>query len=226
MAKILLTEDDWEIRELVSEALEAEGHEVDEAENGRVCLYKMHNNRYDLLILDIMMPQLDGLRTLKSLRETSQIPVIMLTAKDKDSDLALALELGADDYIKKPFSMMELVARVKANLRRGSGSDGEPAKDLSILDLKLIPQRFAAERDGQEISLTLKEFRLLETLASYPDRIFTKEQLYRIVWEDEWLKDENVINVTISRLREKVEPDEGPPKYIITVWGIGYRAGK
>jgi DNA-binding response OmpR family regulator len=226
MTKILLTEDDWEIRELVSEALKDEGFEVDEAENGRVCLYKLHNNSYDLLLLDIMMPQLDGLRTLKSLRETNKIPVIMLTAKDKDSDLALALELGADDYIKKPFSMVELVARVKANLRRGQIHSDEPARELTILDLRLIPERFAAERNGTEITLTLKEFRLLETLARYPDRIFTKEQLYRIVWEDEWLKDENVINVTISRLREKIELGDGPPKYIITVWGIGYRAGK
>ena len=184
-----------------------------------------------LVLLDIMMPGLDGYAVLRKIRETSRIPAIMLTAKSEDYDKILGLELGADDYITKPFVMAEVLARIKANLRRtnqyaaGSSRKQEEPATLSCGDIQLNPADFTVRKRGKKIDLTAKEFEILRLLMQNPKKVYTKEQIYSLVWEDAYLGDENAVNVHISRLRNKIEDDARNPEYIITVWGFGYRIG-
>lgn len=228
--QILLIEDDISICEMVRGHLEKEGFRVTEVHDGLVGL-RLYQSRgdFDLILLDIMLPGMGGMEVMGAIRAKSQVPVLLMSAKDTDVDKAIGLGLGADDYIAKPFSLIELTARVKVAIRRttrvsiaGQGA----APRLVVGDLEIDPEGYSVTRKGEPLALTAKEFAILRLLTSNPKRAFTKAQIYASVWEDDYLGDENVINVHIRRLREKIEDDPSKPKYIITLWGIGYRWGE
>jgi len=230
---ILLVEDDADISEMVRDQLEREGYSVTQAHDGEEAerLLKEAGAVFDLIVLDLMLPKRSGLDLLQIIRRDSVVPVLILSARDSDLDKALGLGFGADDYIAKPFSMIELVARVKAALRRAKqySAAGEPSasesKTLRLLDLVIDPESFTVIKDGRTIRLTAKEFHILKLFASHPNRVYTKEQIYQLVWNDQYYGDDNVINVHMRRLREKIEDNPSQPRYIRTVWGIGYKAG-
>lgn len=231
---ILLIEDDIDISEMVRDYLANDGFNIDTAFNGEEGLIKFLKGSYDLIILDLMMPKIDGIEVLKSIRDKSMIPILIMSAKDTDVDKAIGLGLGADDYISKPFSLLELSARVRAALRR-SGSYSTPtsmvasqsvSNSISYSDISLDLDNFSVTKDGSSIQLTSKEFDILKLFVSSPNRVFTKSQIYSFVWNDDYFGDDNVINVHMRRLREKIEDDPSSPKYIKTLWGIGYRLGE
>ncbi|MGY3188284.1 DNA-binding response OmpR family regulator [Lysinibacillus sp. TE18511] len=223
---ILLVEDDEAIREMVESYLTMEGFLVTSVVNGEEALQNCLNNPYDLVILDIMIPKLNGLEVLKIIREQASLPIIIMSAKDSDVDKALGLGLGADDYIAKPFSMLEFSARVKAAIRRATkySSQVEEKKDIVEIDnLSIDLVNFSAEKNGQQVKLTSKEFAILKLFVTNRNRVFTKQQIYQLIWNDAYYGDENIINVHIRRLREKIEDDPSNPQYIKTLWGIGYK---
>ncbi|WP_318528166.1 response regulator transcription factor [Lysinibacillus capsici] len=223
---ILLVEDDEAIREMVDNYLTMEGFKVTTATNGEEALHNCLQNTFDLVILDIMIPKLNGLEVLKIIREQAALPIIIMSAKDSDVDKALGLGLGADDYIAKPFSMLEFSARVKAVIRRATkySSQAEQKQEvLEIDNLKIDIVNFSIAKSGQEIKLTSKEFSILKLFVTNRQRVFTKEQIYQMIWKDAYYGDENIINVHIRRLREKIEDDPSNPQYIKTLWGIGYK---
>ncbi|EFI69028.1 two-component response regulator YcbL [Lysinibacillus fusiformis ZC1] len=223
---ILLVEDDEAIREMVDNYLTMEGFNVTTATNGEEALHNCLQNTFDLVILDIMIPKLNGLEVLKIIREQAALPIIIMSAKDSDVDKALGLGLGADDYIAKPFSMLEFSARVKAVIRRATkySSQAEQKQEvLEIDNLKIDIVNFSIAKSGQEIKLTSKEFSILKLFVTNRQRVFTKEQIYQMIWKDAYYGDENIINVHIRRLREKIEDDPSNPQYIKTLWGIGYK---
>lgn len=223
---ILLVEDDEAIREMVDNYLTMEGFQVTTATNGEEALQNCLQNIFDLVILDIMIPKLNGLEVLKIIREQAALPIIIMSAKDSDVDKALGLGLGADDYIAKPFSMLEFSARVKAVIRRATkySSQAEQKQEvLEIDNLKIDIVNFSITKSGQEIKLTSKEFSILKLFVTNRHRVFTKEQIYQMIWKDAYYGDENIINVHIRRLREKMEDDPSHPHYIKTLWGIGYK---
>jgi len=229
---ILLVEDDADIGEMVRDQLEREGYRVIRAHDGEEAerLLKEAEAPFDLILLDLMLPKRSGLDLLQWIRRDSVVPVLILSAKDSDLDKALGLGFGADDYIAKPFSMIELVARVKAALRRAkqySAPDEQAAGPavLRLMDLVIDPDNFTVIKDGRTIRLTAKEFQILKLFASHPNRVYTKEQIYQLVWNDHYYGDDNVINVHMRRLREKIEDNPSQPRYIKTLWGIGYKAG-
>lgn len=223
---ILLVEDDEAIREMVSNYLTMEGFHVTTVTNGEEALQNCLQKTFDLVILDIMIPKLNGLEVLKIIREQAALPIIIMSAKDSDVDKALGLGLGADDYIAKPFSMLEFSARVKAVIRRATkySSQAEQKQEvLEIDNLKIDIVNFSITKSGQEIKLTSKEFSILKLFVTNRHRVFTKEQIYQMIWKDAYYGDENIINVHIRRLREKIEDDPSHPHYIKTLWGIGYK---
>lgn len=223
---ILLVEDDEAIREMVDNYLTMEGFQVTTATNGEEALQNCLQKTFDLVILDIMIPKLNGLEVLKIIREQAALPIIIMSAKDSDVDKALGLGLGADDYIAKPFSMLEFSARVKAVIRRATkySSQAEQKQEvLEIDNLKIDIVNFSITKSGQEIKLTSKEFSILKLFVTNRHRVFTKEQIYQTIWKDAYYGDENIINVHIRRLREKIEDDPSHPHYIKTLWGIGYK---
>lgn len=223
---ILLVEDDEAISEMVDNYLTMEGFQVTTATNGEEALQNCLQNIFDLVILDIMIPKLNGLEVLKIIREQAALPIIIMSAKDSDVDKALGLGLGADDYIAKPFSMLEFSARVKAVIRRATkySSQAEQKQEvLEIDNLKIDIVNFSITKSGQEIKLTSKEFSILKLFVTNRHRVFTKEQIYQTIWKDAYYGDENIINVHIRRLREKIEDDPSHPHYIKTLWGIGYK---
>ncbi|MCS5504020.1 MULTISPECIES: response regulator transcription factor [Lysinibacillus] len=223
---ILLVEDDEAIREMVSNYLTMEGFHVTTVTNGEEALQNCLQKTFDLVILDIMIPKLNGLEVLKIIREQAALPIIIMSAKDSDVDKALGLGLGADDYIAKPFSMLEFSARVKAVIRRATkySSQAEQKQEvLEIDNLKIDIVNFSITKSGQEIKLTSKEFSILKLFVTNRHRVFTKEQIYQTIWKDAYYGDENIINVHIRRLREKIEDDPSHPQYIKTLWGIGYK---
>lgn len=226
--KILLVEDDNAISEMVQGQFAKEGFKVTPAYDGEEALQVFAQDAFDLILLDLMLPKLDGMELLKIIREKSMIPVLIMSAKDGDLDKALGLGFGADDYIAKPFSMIELTARVKAAIRRATHYSRAEQKQtvLSIGELTLDLENFSAQKRGQEIKLTAKEFQILKLFISHPSRVYTKAQIYSLVWEDDYYGDENVINVHMRRLREKIEDDPSKPQYIKTLWGIGYKLGE
>ncbi|MFJ7648615.1 response regulator transcription factor [Lysinibacillus sp. NPDC097279] len=224
--RILLVEDDETIREMVEKFLTMEGFAVTSVTNGEEAVQTCLSNTFDLVILDIMMPKLDGLEVLKIIRAKEALPIIMMSAKDSDVDKALGLGLGADDYIAKPFSMLEFSARVKAAIRRATqySSPTEEAKGIvAIGNLVIDVVNFSVEKDQQQVKLTSKEFAILKLFITNRNRVFTKQQIYQLIWNDEYYGDENIINVHIRRLREKIEDDPSNPQYIKTLWGIGYK---
>ncbi|AZK46447.1 response regulator transcription factor [Paenibacillus lentus] len=228
---ILLVEDDISISEMVISYLSKEGYTLIHARDGEEALRLFSEHNLALVLLDLMLPHLNGMDFLKKIREQSRIPVLIISAKDSEVDKALGLGFGADDYIAKPFSLIELTARVKSAIRRAteySESGGNALLQPNIVtvqDIIMDIDNIRISKRGAEIHLTAKEWSILKLLFTYPQKIFTKEQIYRSVWGDEYYGDENIINVHMSRLREKIEDNPSSPQYIKTVWGIGYKLG-
>mgnify|MGYP000860501853 FL=1 len=226
---ILVAEDEIDIRNLIKITLEDEGYSVITACDGIEALKKLKETPVDLAILDIMMPRLDGFNLLRKIRENSTIPVIFLTARTDDLDKVLGLELGADDYIAKPFSMSELIARVRAQLR-GNNEYMLPKQENKTLlqygDLTIDKESCCAYKNNEQIELNAKEYKLLLHLMENPERVFTKKQLYNAVWDDDYYYDDNTIMVHISHLRNKIETDSQNPEYIKTIRGLGYKLHK
>jgi DNA-binding response OmpR family regulator len=223
--RILLVDDEQPVQKLLTYPLEKEGYEVVQAHDGQQALTAFDEQQFDLVVLDIMLPRIDGLEVCKRLRAKSRVPIIMLTAKTEEIDKVLGLELGADDYITKPFSMREFRSRVRAALRRAemaaSGdSDDQP---LERGDLRIDFGKRRVELRGKPIELTYVEFEVLAVLAHSPGRVFTRDMLLERVWGDSAFRDPRTIDVHIRHLREKLEPDAKSPSYLITVRGVGYR---
>jgi DNA-binding response OmpR family regulator len=221
MLNILIVEDEPTVRDVVARYLQREGYGVSTAGDGEVGLRLALERRPDLVVLDLMLPGLDGLEVCRRLRATVQTPVVMLTARSEDHDVVLGLGLGADDYIRKPFSPAELVARVKAVLRR---SHAPPAgAGLSFGPLRIdVPGR-AVWLGDRQLDLTAKEFDLLWYLARHPGQVFSREQILANVWNYAYAGDASTVTVHIRHLREKLEPDPGRPRFLKTVWGVGYK---
>jgi DNA-binding response OmpR family regulator len=230
MKMILVVEDDIEINQLVTKYLNKEGFETHSVYNGKDALLSISAQDYQLIILDLMLPKIDGQEVLRKIREKQTVPVIILSAKDREMDKILGLGLGADDYITKPFTIGELIARVKAQLRRymdfNSDNTGDDSKVLKHGDLELNTGTFEVSVDGQKKSVTAKEFAILKLLLSNPTRVFTKTQMFEAVWLEESMSVDNTVMVHINRLRAKIEKDPSNPVFIQTVWGFGYKLGE
>ncbi|MEH7543475.1 response regulator transcription factor, partial [Bacillus thuringiensis] len=200
---------------------------VDTAINGEEALHLFNQNNYNLVILDLMMPKIDGIEVCKKLRDKTNVPILMLTAKDHEVDKILGLSIGADDYITKPFSIHEVIARVKALMRRflvlGSNNTTQEKTTLSFKGLTINLNTYTVHTNKEEISLTGKELELLKFFTSNPGQVFTKTQLFRNVWDDNYIEDDNTVMVHIRKLRKKIEIDPSNPKFIQTIWGIGYK---
>ncbi|PGA93983.1 response regulator transcription factor [Bacillus toyonensis] len=225
--RILIADDDKEIRNLLKIYLERELYMVDTAINGDEALQLFNRNNYNLVILDIMMPKVDGIEVCRKLRDKTNVPILMLTAKDHEVDKILGLSIGADDYITKPFSIHEVVARVKALMRRflvlGSNNTVQEKTTLAFKGLTINLNTYTVHTNKEEISLTGKELELLKFFTSNPGQVFTKTQLFRNVWDDNFIEDDNTVMVHIRKLRMKIEIDPSNPKFIQTIWGIGYK---
>ena len=221
MAKqnILVIDDDKNIREVVKIYLTKEGYDITEAADGAIGTDIFFGKKFDLVMVDIMMPVQDGMQTIKRIREKSNVPIIMLTAKGETIDKVLALELGADDYIVKPFDPKEMVARAKAVIRRSTAEEKEDI--LEFPDLKVDMQNYQVIYKGEELQMPPKEIELLYYLASHPNKVYTRDQLLEQVWGFEYFGDSRTVDVHIKRLREKFGEDE--PWQIKTVWGVGYK---
>lgn len=227
--KILLVEDDIEISDMLQRFLGSEGVEVAAAYDGESACERFFEDEYSLVLLDLMIPKRNGMEVMNVIREKSLVPILILSAKDTDSDKSLGLGLGADDYITKPFSVTEVLARIKANIRRSTQyASGAPGGEHSITrgELVIDTNDYSVLKKGEKIELTAKEFEILKLFMKNPKKVYTKEQLYSLVWKDAYVGDENAVNVHISRLRNKIEDNPRSPKYIITVWGIGYKLGE
>lgn len=225
---ILLVEDDPEISGMLETFLTTEHFEVTTAFDGESACEKFKEREYSLVLLDLMIPKKSGMEVMKTIREESTIPIIIMSAKDTDSDKTLGLGLGADDYITKPFSVTEVLARIKANIRRSTQYAAQEKGEKDILErggLLLDTQEYSVTKNGRKIELTAKEFEILKLLMENPRKVYTKEQLYAHVWKDAYFGDENAVNVQISRLRNKLEDTPRDPQIIVTVWGIGYKLG-
>ncbi len=221
--KILIIEDEAPISNIIKFNLKKEGYEVDTAFDGGEGLKKALGGDVDLILLDIMLPVMDGFEVCKQVREKSNVPILMLTAKEEEVDKVLGLELGADDYITKPFGMRELIARIKANIRRVSGMAEECDENIMEFgSLRVDMNRFEITKNGEALDLTLREFELLKYLAERDGKVFSREQLLEEVWGYEYYGDIRTVDVTVRRLREKLEDDPGDPKYIVTKRGVGY----
>lgn len=225
--KILVADDEAEIRDLLRLYLEKDGYDVVEAEDGAQALSLLQTEELDLVILDIMMPGIDGYRVLRNIREKNNIPVIMLSARSSDADKILGLDLGADDYITKPFQPLEAVARVNSNIRRfyALGARGQKqVEELRVQDLKLDLQACQLQRGMEKIELTSVEFRIMKMFMENPGKVFTKQQIFEQGWGDDYMVSDNNIMVCISKLRAKLS-NEGN-EYIKTIRGLGYRLEK
>ncbi len=231
--KILLVEDDAEISEMLKNYLATENYEVACAFDGQQACAMFDEAPYDLILLDLMIPKVSGMGVMQHIRGKSYVPIIILSAKDSESDKTLGLGLGADDYITKPFSVVEVLARIKAALRRtmqyNMTATGAAAPEQSVLtvgELTMNLSDYTVKKGEKTIDLTAKEFEILKLFLQNPKKVYTKEQLYSLVWNDAYCGDENAVNVHISRLRNKIEEDPRNPKYVLTVWGIGYKLGE
>jgi DNA-binding response OmpR family regulator len=220
-AHVLLVEDDASIREIATLGLEQAGFRVTATGDGRDGLIRFRQGSFDLVVLDVMLPSLDGFEVCKEIRRESQAPIVMLTARSELHDVVVGLELGADDYVTKPFELPELVARIKAVLRRSSAGPAEGT--IAIHDLEIDPGSFSVRRRDEEVQLTATEFRLLLELARRPKQVFTRELLLELVWNYDYLGDSRLVDVAVQRLRAKIEDDPKQPKLIHTVRGVGYR---
>lgn len=222
--KILVVDDEETIREVVRRYLEKENYVVLEAADGYQALDLIKQKSPDLIVLDLMLPGIDGLSLTEHIRQERQIPIIMLTAKGEASDRIRGLDTGADDYITKPFSPQEVVSRIRAVLRRVKGEQTSPTeKTFEFAHLFIDPSARIVKVDGQNVDLTVKEFDLLTYFAQNPQQVFSRTQLLAKVWGDELYTDPSTVTVHIRRLREKIEQDPGEPELICTVWGVGYK---
>ncbi len=223
--RVLVVDDEPMVREVLARYLEKEGFDVSTAEDGEQALTAFRTEPPDLVLLDLMLPKVDGLEVFRRMRAGSATPVIMLTAKGEETDRVVGLELGADDYVTKPFSPREVIARVRAVLRRTSGRAGEPehAGTLTFGALAIDGDRREVSLDGAPVKVTRKEFDLLFHLASSPGVTFTRTQLLEEVWDFAWDGDTATVTVHVRRLREKIENDPSDPRRLVTVWGVGYR---
>ena len=224
--KILIVDDEKNIRDIIIYNLKKEGYQILQAADGEEGVRLAMEEEPDLIMLDIMMPKMDGYDACKKIRETKNTPIIMLTARAEEVDKVLGLEFGADDYVTKPFGVRELMARVKANLRKAAFR-AEPAADAPVAGsaferLDLNPDRYEVRKDGKIIDLTLREFELLKFLSGQKGQVFSRETLLEKVWGYEYFGDVRTVDVTIRRLREKIEDDPGKPVYILTKRGVGY----
>ncbi|ADG83157.1 two component transcriptional regulator, winged helix family [Thermincola potens JR] len=230
MAKILIVDDEHHIIELVRFVLQKEGFDVKVAQDGLTAIKETENYRPDLILLDLMLPGIDGLevcRTLRKKPETADIPVIMVTAKSDEMDKIIGLELGADDYVTKPFSPRELVARVKARLRRRTGlikhADRKVEEEIAYGPLVVRPARYEVFLNGEKLDLTLKEYELLVLLINNPGKVFSRDFLLSTIWGFDYTSDTRTVDVHIYHLRQKIERDPSQPGFIETVRGVGYR---
>jgi DNA-binding response OmpR family regulator len=226
-ARILLVDDERSVQTLLSYPLRKDGYDVAVAGDGREALSRFGEESFDLVVLDVMLPEVDGIEVCRRLRARSAVPIIMLTAKSDELDKVLGLEMGADDYITKPFSMQEFRSRVKAALRRAgmarSGENGGSTGPVASHDLRIDPsKRTVTVRDG-EVKTTFVEFEILYALATSPGRVFTRDMLLERIWGDSAYRDPRTIDVHIRHLREKIEHDAKDPEYLFTVRGVGYR---
>lgn len=223
--RILVVEDDREINHLVTDALRREGFSAESAYTGAEALRRVSPDAFQLVILDLMLPEADGYEVLRGIRQSCDLPVLILSAKCEEMDKIAGLSLGADDYLTKPFSVKELVARVRAQLRRYlSFSPGrQESETLRCGDVEINPQTYGVTVAGRPVQLTAKEFGILRLLMDNPQKVFTKSQLFQSIWEETYMNDENTVMVHIHRLREKIEDDPANPARILTVWGIGYK---
>lgn len=226
--QVLIADDEKEIRDLLKKYLEREMYQVDLARDGEEALQLFEQKNYNLVLLDLMMPKVDGIEVCRRLRTKTNVPILMLTAKDQEVEKIVGLSMGADDYITKPFSIHELMARIKAQLRRylilGSGDQrSEEETMIRCENIAIDLKKYVVLKDGEEIQLTAKEFELLKFFVTHPEQVFTKIQLFRNVWGSEYVEDDNTVMVHIRKLRKKIEDDPSQPKLIQTVWGIGYK---
>ena len=226
MKKILVVDDEKPISDIISFNLENEGYAIEKAYDGEQALEVFEKSQPDLVILDLMLPKMDGLEVCREIRKQCAVPVIMLTAKDSEIDKVLGLELGADDYVTKPFSNRELIARVKANLRRNLVKEPEPQEvnknEIVVGDLVIHQDAYIISKHGEEIELTHREFELLHYLARHIGQVMTREHLLETVWDYDYFGDVRTVDVTIRRLREKIEDIPSHPTYIVTRRGVGY----
>jgi DNA-binding response OmpR family regulator len=224
-ARILLVDDEHAVQTLLTYPLRKDGYEVISARDGREALDRFAEQRFDLVVLDIMLPKLDGIEVCRRLRSRSQVPIIMLTAKDDEVDKVVGLEIGADDYITKPFSVREFRSRVKAALRRSEMLSGRnpPQEPIHAGELWIDFERRTVTARADQVQLTYVEFEILAALAGTPGRVFTRESLLERVWGDSAYRDPRTVDVHIRHLREKLERDPRNPEYLFTVRGVGYR---
>jgi len=223
---IHIVEDEVEIAELIRDYLEDEGFRVTHSIDGQAGLEKFQAEKPDLVILDLMLPKMDGFEVCRLMRKDSEIPVIILSSKNTDMDKVLALGIGADDYVTKPFSPIELVARIKAHLRRSNKPTTSTFSNSNVLEfggLRIDSSAYTVHVDDKLVNMTNKEFELLKLLAQNPNNVLTKDQIINAVWGNNYYGDDNTIPVHVRKIREKIESDPSNPKYILTVWGVGYR---
>ena len=222
--KILVVDDEKVLVKGIKFNLESEGYQVEAGYDGEQAVELARNGGFDLIILDLMMPKIDGLQACMRIREFSNVPIIMLTARSEDADKIIGFECGADDYITKPFNILELKARVRALLRRAGMAAQQSAagSKLAMGHIVLDPDARAAWKDGKSVDLTAKEFDLMELLMRNPGRVYSRENLLNVVWGYEYAGDYRTVDVHVRRLREKLELDPANPQYILTKWGVGY----
>ena len=220
--KILVVDDEKTLVKGIKFNLENEGYQGECAYDGAAAVELARNEKFDLLILDVMMPEVDGLEACMRIREFTNVPIIMLTAKSEDADKLMGFESGADDYLTKPFNILELKARVRALLRRAVGVQRSQGTILTVGAISLNTEERVAVRDGQVVDLTAKEYDLIELLMRNPRRVYSRENLMNVVWGYDYAGDYRTVDVHIRRLREKLEPNPAEPDYIMTKWGVGY----
>lgn len=228
MKKILIVDDEKPISDIIKFNMTREGYEVVTAFDGREALTQFEAEKPDILILDLMLPELDGLEVARTIRKTSNVPIIVLSAKDSEFDKVIGLEIGADDYVTKPFSNRELQARVKALLRRSEFSEQQQevetkrASEIIIGSLQILPDAFLVRKNGKDLELTHREFELIYHLATHIGQVMTREHLLETVWGYDYFGDVRTVDVTVRRLREKIEDTPSRPEYILTRRGVGY----
>ena len=229
MHTILICDDDRDIVSALKIYLTSEGYQTVEAYNGEEAIAAVHDHNIDLILMDVMMPRLDGIRTTAKLREEGNIPIILLTAKSEDSDKVLGLNIGADDYITKPFNPIEVIARVKSQLRRYTMLGGKVQPEGNVMRNGALMMDDDAKQvavDGESVTLTPIEYNILRLLLKNPGRVYSTAQIYELVWNDPAVGSENTVAVHIRHLREKIEIDPANPRYIKVVWGLGYKMEK
>ena len=226
--KILVVDDEKVLVKGIKFNLESEGYQVEVGYDGQTAVDMARSGSFDLILLDLMMPKIDGLQTCMRIREFSNVPIIILTAKGEDADKLVGFECGADDYITKPFNILELKARIRALLRRAGKAQQDGGGKLTAGHITLDTDERSAWKDGQAVELTAKEFDLMELLMRNPGRVYSRENLLNVVWGYEYVGDYRTVDVHVRRLREKLELDPANPEYILTKWGVGYylKSGK